>query len=457
MESRFGGGNGWRRGGALVALAAVVASGCVGATPTGSPSLSPGASPTATVSGPASAAPSPTGTISAVDLSIVPLAPSGPWKSIRWMAVPTTPLLAQATAEPDTSSVFHSAPAFNVAGWSGGFVSFTINNVSTQVQNEEETTTATSYSSDGVHWHAGNVVSQKTSGIDGIRGIFEGPAGLLAAEDSGACGDSWVEGLLTSKDGVTWQAVDTRKAFGNAVIWNVSGGSKGFVATDTTGTKAWTSRDGRTWQPVNLGTSVFARSRIDDGSAVSAGYVLGGSTQVTGARHCGATTVDPSAKPTPTPPLRMPAVWWSADGTSWVKAQLPGAKAAFLVQMSLCRLDDHTLMAVDLDAQPTKASAGWVSSDGRTWKTLAQSAGIDPYNYMTDGRHGIQLRQLDPSANDAYAGGRSLWSWTGSGLVAIVESGNKPPYDWQTEMAVGPTGLVVIDAGQLWLGLPSSN
>ena len=81
-----------------------------------------------------------------------------------------------------------------------------------------------------------------------------------------------MEGLLTSVDGVTWQAVDMKKEFGKAVVWNVSGGSTGFVATDTTGQAVWTSRDGQSWRPVKLDSPAFARSRIDDGTG--AGGIL---------------------------------------------------------------------------------------------------------------------------------------------------------------------------------------
>ena len=453
----------WRRCGAFVAATVLVAAGCVGARATGSPSLSPsiesGASLTETPPASATASPtaSPTDAVPVVDLSSVPLAPSGQWKSIKWVHVPAAPLLAAASGNPDASGIFSDTSNLKVAGWSRGYVGLSMETTTTQLGGDGTTTARAAYSTDGVHWHAGSVLQQhpSTDWMD-VRGVYEGPVGLLAVEESGACGDSWVEGLLTSRDGITWQAVDTGKAFGKAVIENVSGGSQGFVATDTNGTKAWTSRDGRTWQPVNLRSSAFALSRIDDGTALSAGYVLAGSTQVTGARSCGATMADPSAKPAPTPPLRLPGVWWSADGTSWVKAQLPGVKAAFPVQMSLCRLDDHTVIAFDMYNQTTSTWAGWVSSDGRTWKTLAQSAGIDPYNYVTDGRHGIELRLLDPSAGDVYAAGRSLLTWTGGTMVALGESGAKPPYDWQTETAVGPTGLLVIDAGQVWIGLPSA-
>jgi hypothetical protein len=359
------------------------------------------------------------------------------------------------------SGAFSDATNAKVAGWSRGFVGLSLDTTSTELGGTGTTTTTTAYSSDGVHWHAGAVFQQhpSTDWMD-IRGVFEGPAGLLAVEESGACGDSWVEGLLTSGDGVTWQTVDMKKAFGNAVIWNVSGGSTGFVATDTIGQAVWTSRDGQSWQPVKLGSPAFARSRIDDGTAFSAGYVLAGSTEETGARSCGASIADPSAQPSPTPLLRVPAVWWSSNGDEWVKAELPGAKAAYPIQMWVRRLDDHTLVAF--------GEGAWVSNDGRTWKPLAQPLGLDvsgglTFNdhgdghFQTDGRHGIQLQALNGSTNDPYAGGMSLSTWTDGGLVTLAQSGHQPPYDSGTDWAVGATGVVVTDAGRLWIGLPSSD
>jgi hypothetical protein len=323
---------------------------------------------------------------------------------------------------------------------------------------ETQKTVTTTYSNDGVHWHAGPGVQQQTRDPLDIRGVYEGPDGLLAVEEAGACGDSWVEGLLASSDGVTWQAVDMGKAFGKAVIWNVSGGSTGFVATDTIGQAVWTSHDGQSWQPVKLDAPAFATSRIDDGTAFSAGYVLVGSTENTGARSC-------SAPPSQTPPLRVPTVWWSSDGAAWVKAQLPGAKAEYTIKMSVQRLDDRTLAAFDYY---DNAEHAWVSEDGRTWKPLAQPVTLDQFisNYfycqgegcfMTDGRHGIQLQGLNATVDKPFGDGMTLLTWTDSGLVTLTQSGDQPPYDFGTDWTVGPTGVVVTDAGQLWIGLPSSN
>lgn len=474
MKSVFFRSRRWHGCAALAALAALVAAGCVGVTASGSPSLLPAASPTATASASASssatAATSPsatlTSTFAATDpLPAVPLAPTGAWKSIRWVSVPATPLLAEPSVEPDASGVFHAFPSFKVAGWSRGFLGFSVQNVMSEAADKVTTTTTTTYSTDGVHWHAGTVLRQQQTNDDlDIRGVFEGPVGLLAVEESGACGDTWVGGLLTSRDGVTWQAVDMGKAFGRAVIWDVSGGSAGFVATDTVGQAVWTSRDGQSWQPVRLDSPAFARSRIDDGTAFSAGYVLAGTTEETGARSCGVSLPDPSAKPSPTPPLRVPAVWWSSDGANWVKAELPGAKAAYPIQMWVWRLDDYTLVTIDYYGGA--GGTAWVSNDGRTWKPT-QPTTLDPVDsftfiaqgggFRTDGQHGIGLQALNGSIEDPFAGGMSLLTWTDGGQVTLAQSGDQPPYDWQTEWAVGPTGVLVTDAGRLWIGLPSSN
>jgi hypothetical protein len=144
-------------------------------------------------------------TPAANDLTTVPLAPSGAWKSIRWVSVPTTtPFIDVApsstqTPELDASPLITDVTSFMVAGWSRGFVGFALHTTSS-TWSAGNTTTTTSYSSDGVHWHAGVVLQQHPSMADlDTRGVFEGPAGLLAVEESGACGDTWVEGLLTSR------------------------------------------------------------------------------------------------------------------------------------------------------------------------------------------------------------------------------------------------------------------
>jgi hypothetical protein len=343
---------------------------------------------------------------------------------------------------------------FKVAGWSRGYVGFSVQ-VLQLPDWAGDATIATTYSSDGVHWHEGTVLQHRMSNDNlDIRGVFEGPSGLLAVGESGACGDAWIEALWTSRDGIAWQSVDTKKAFGNATIENVSGGSRGFVAVDSTGRAAWTSRDGQSWQPVRLGVPAFARSRIDDGTAFSGGYVLAGSTEVTGARGCGAITVDPSVSPSPAPPLRLPAIWWSPDGGTWTKAELPGGTPAYWVQMSICRANDRTLIAFEsYNSDQNSGNALWISNDGRTWR-FAGPSGFYPSEILTDGQHGVLIEVHDPV--DSSPGSTAISMLTDDGgLVAPAQEGDRPPYAWNEQWAVGPTGILVTDGSQLWIGLPS--
>jgi hypothetical protein len=101
-------------------------------------------------------------------------------------------------------------------------------------------------------------------------------------------------------------------------------------------------------------------------------------------------------------------------------------------------------------------------------KSLAQPTNLDQFsglmfnaqgdgNFLTDGLHGIQLSGLRGTIGDPFGYGMSLLTWSDGGLVTLAQSGDQPPYDFGTNLAGGPTGVVVTDARQLWIGLPSSN
>jgi hypothetical protein len=423
-------------------------------------SASPGATPTATLTATSAAT---------YDLSNAPQAPTGDWKSIHWVRVPATPAAALPSPDPG-ASVQPTDANFKVAGWSRGFVGFSVQVVAKTNSDgmwdggPTVATISTTYSKDGVQWHDGTVMQQQIS-IDnlGVSGVFQGPSGLLAVGESGACGDSWIEALWTSGDGVSWHKVDTKKAFGNATIEAVSGGSSGFVATDSTGHMVWTSRDGQSWRPVNLGTPVFASSRIDDGTAFSGGFVLAGSTVAVGARSCAVIIPNPSASPTPAPPMRSPAVWWSADGGTWTKAELPGGTSAYSIQMSICRANDHTLVAFEsYNSDQNFGSGVWISSDGRTWSSLAWPSGLFPSEILTDGLHGVLVIDLRDPTGPAPSAEPSISMVTDDGgPVALAQEGDQPPYASNEQWAVGPTGILWTagdpwsDSIQLWMGLPS--
>jgi len=474
MASMFARSRGRRTGAVLAAVMTFAIASCVGARSSASPPHSPGPSttgsqlrqPSATpTTGPTSPASPSLSPATSYDLSNVPMAPTGEWKSIHWVAVSARPVAAPQS----TDAAADDQPAwgqFKVAGWSRGFVGFWVQ-VLAKPDWTGDATIATTYSDDGVHWHDGQVLRQRISNDNlEISGVFEGPSGLLAVGLTGACADGWIEALWTSRDGATWQTVDTKKAFGNARIEDVSGGSSGFVATGETGRAVWTSRDGQSWRSTMLDTPAFARSRIDGGTAFSGGYVLVGSTEDVGARSCDVIIASGSAPPTPTPPLRSPAVWWSADGASWTKTQLPGATSAYSVDMYVSRAGDRTLIAWEDYNGPGSGSTLWVTNDGRNWEPLSQNSSLRTYGLLTDGRHTIQVDLPTSDANPSQSSEASISVVTGDGGLALVaQSGDRPPtsrpvdlpqgYGWQEEWAVGPTGILVTDGNQLWIGLPS--
>lgn len=454
----FGNLRGWRRSAATAAVLLFAGAGCVAARPSAAPLVSPGgqAETAAPFAGTSAVPTMPTASPAPVyDLSNVPPAPAQ-WQGIHWVQVPATPLTAMPSPDPG-ASVQTIDTEFNIAGWSRGFVGFSLQSV-TPWNGQAVATVATTYSSDGVHWHDGTVLRQPIS-IDNLQviGLFEGPSGLLAVGASGACGDSWIEALWTSPDGISWRKVDTGKAFGQSVIENVSGGSSGFVATASDGSAVWTSSDGQGWQPVGLDLPAFARSRIDGGTAFSGGYALAGSTEDTGAQSCGAYTLDPSAPPTPVPPMRSPVVWWSPDGATWTMAELPGATPAYYVRMEICRANDHELVAYEsYNGAAGSGSTVWISNDGRTWKVPAAS-GLNPH-LLTDGRHGIVVNDSqNPGVAEAPSSNVSFSLVTDDGgLVSLAQDGNRPPYYFQEQWAVGPTGILWTDGIRLWIGLPSA-
>ena len=155
------------------------------------------------------------------------------------------------------------------------------------------------------------------------------------------------------------------------------------------------------------------------------------------------------------PPMRSAAVWWSADGATWAKAQLPGATSAYKVTMEICRANDRTLIA--FESYRSDASSGstvWTSNDGRTWKSPAVPTGLP--GVLTDGQHGVVvLDPRDPNLGSP-SDDTSISIVTDDGELAVLaQEGDRPQYNWKEQWAVGPTGVLWTDGTQLWIGLPS--
>jgi hypothetical protein len=455
--SQLARGFGRRTCAALVVVTVMSVAGCVQAGSSGSPSAPPSSASSASRTAIQTASPT-ASSAGTVDLNNVPAAPSGTWTGVQWVALPAgTPFKADPAA-PDAM--------FQVFGWSRGYVGFAVSPNQTSADQGNGApyvapTVVPSYSADGVHWHAGqklNVTAAGSSALQMIRAVLEGPAGLLAVGWSGACGSEYVDSLWTSSNGVAWQAVNARKAFGvdPSLITHISGGAAGYVAVSFKSRGAWTSKDGRTWHKVAFSADAFKEALVDDGTAFSGGFVLAGTT---GAADCTAVVSDGS---TPRPILRTAAAWWSADASSWTRIPLPGAVATPDAQFTwVSNLGDRAVLIVQ-DTPDGKRSA-WGSHDGRTWTSVDFPSGPYQWEIVSGGQHNLIV---EPAGSLDKAGPLTVRTLDDNfGLATVKQTGELPnilysnPGGYSYGMvAIGPTGVVVksSDGGQLWYGKPSA-
>ena len=448
----------------LTAVVALASAGCVGATasisaassaPKPSPTASPSEVPSATLT------PSPSVTPTAVvdPLPSVPQAPSATWTSINWTALPAAPEFGAQTPVEGSK--------FQVFGWSRGYVGFALTPgvpTAEQVANytNPSPTIVSSYSADGVHWHTGGKLDTSGAlGTEVIRTVIEGPAGLLAVGWFDACASESLDSLWTSTDGISWTPVNVSAAFGDQPmpIAHISGGAAGYVAVAYKSAAVWTSKDGRVWQRLALDAGSLKNSQINDGTAVSGGFILAG-TEGTG--DCGVVSSDRL----PAPVLRKAAVWWSADGSSWTHPSLPGVVAFANQDTWVANLDDQGVIVVDdtyvSETTPDSRSA-WASKDGRTWVSIKLPADINQAAVIAEGPHNLIVDNLG-SSESAPLNIRTIGSdfrlvpvsQTGTSVPNLVYQNWEGPYAYGM-VAVGPTGVVVANAdGPVWFGTPSA-
>ena len=302
-----------------------------------SPSIGPSAKPTATPAPSASAPPE------------IGLAPAGRWTSVRWIdAGRGFPQLATKPSE---------LYSMNVYGWSGGYVAFASDG-GQGTDPARPPTLVSSSSLDGLHWSAaGNIdVSGFPDQVD-IAQIVEGPSGLLAVGrfPADTCGGPpVVAGLWRSTDGTTWRAVPLPRNMVRGHVESIDGGSAGYIATgkqsDQKTAGIWLSQDGTTWRALANPKPSSGTLVVNGATSFAGGLVIAGA--VLGEDGCGG------------PGSIHPAVWWSADGSSWTRETLPQAATAGDASLSIHRLNDHEIVAV---SQTGDTPDAWVSADGKTW------------------------------------------------------------------------------------------
>ena len=426
---------------ASVALVAAVAGCSAVPAPVPSPTTSPTDSPAPSIATPGvSLAPTPAGTDTpnptdvpaATDTpapSNTPL-PTVAGKELRWSSVTVPAALAAASDSPFQNALF---------GWSRGYVAFHEN---------VDTGSAVPWASpDGRDWHKGRALD--VAGLAGggwVEEVVEGPAGLLAlgrapgcADDGSGCMPEPATALWTSADGLSWDRVDLKAAFGAATVADVSAGSKGYLAVGATADAVpqpgvWLSADGLAWQAAPLPPAAFQDAYLARATVLGSGYLIAGrigSLAGWGGGYFPSTT---------------PAVWWSADGSGWSLAPLPKVAAAAQAEAAIAVVAAGKLVAHvvrwDCACAPDGVTQAWSSSDGRAWKA---AGGTFPSTavVLSDGRQALQLVDAGGVLTMAISPDGFKWS-------QIAESGPGPADS--AAAAYGPEGMLVAGTdGSLWL------
>jgi len=430
--------------GLCVQLSAV---GCVAARPSDSPPVlvEPSAflpSPSKAPNGSAPAvAPSPVTTpppsASPTALPGVVAAPAGPWSRIQWL---------------DAGAVVPLGPSnVEVYGWSGGFVAVAASGGDDGTGTMTPTVVMTSGSDDGLRWSAPQSID--ASGLDGgveIVDVLQGPQGLLLVGDAyaGTCGGPpWVSALWTSGDGHAWHRIALPKDFTTSRVETVDGGSAGFIATglrsDGSTPGIWASQNGTAWRSLPLPRVSSGIVVVNGATSFAGGFVLAGA--VLGPDGCGGAT------------SLHPSLWWSADGARWTRDTIAGTSSADDASMSVRRISDHALVAVETTSKPPEVRA-WVSADGRTWMRVDGPPTTLQYAMLSNGRSAAIV--VDPESG---VGAPTITALDDHLRLTEIAQGGRGPVasedgvPWTT--AIGPTGIlaVSVDGRAAWLGVPAGS
>jgi hypothetical protein len=275
-------------------------------------------------------------------------------------------------------------------------------------------------SADGLHW----TLAQTDDPVpDASQGGI--PERLVAVGDSLLAIDHPFSGapkLWRTTDGVTWSPLDSptwRDALATNTLTSVAAGPNGVVVVGAEGSSCCTapqglpmiihSSDGLTWDRLDL-SAVFDKAFLWDVTAYAGGYVVVG--------RVGEADVVGGG-----PAVGVPAAWTSADGVTWVVAEVEGAEAPGAVLSTVIAGADG-LFATGRQTDTTELSgqgplSGWASTDGRSWQLLGE-LGTDlplatPYagDFAGDGAHMVMLGRESCKTHDLSAWtSRDGFSWT---------------------------------------------
>jgi hypothetical protein len=333
-----------------------------------------------------------------------------------------------------------------VRGWSGGFVAFEQSPGSDNDGNDLPVRIRASFSPDGLRWSTPTALETGFKGSIAIASVVDGPAGLLAlAYPYGdTCGGPpSVVAMWTSPDGRAWERVAMPPGFATSQIATISGGPAGYIAFGTRddGTAGiWTSAAGRAWRSRPLPTVSSGTLALDGAVAFGDGFVLAGS--VLGEEGCGGAAHIQGAS------------WFSDDGSSWTRINLPGSSvdrpAAYRILTLMGRL-----LIVEEPPTDSESLRTWMSTDGRSWTPVAKVAQDLLWGSISDGFHAV--RAITPEE------GIGAPRWIGydenGAAVSLRSDGDEPLLavdgpGW--DYAVGPTGVLATlsDGSASRLGMP---
>jgi hypothetical protein len=337
---------------AVVVIVAVVGSRVV--APTVGPGGSASASPSATVAQPSattppisvpSTEPSPTPGASPATFTTAGVASN--WQGFTWSTLPAeSPLLL-------------ADPGLRVIPWRGGYVA--CGTTGGAMAGFLWTST------DGLTWRwVTDIVAQRIQ-------VAVSPTGLVAIAGS-LDNPSLPNTVWTSTDGLAWHNAGTASGIGS--IDTIAGTSAGLVATGHTvvGTGKFAtsqfsvafSTDGLSWTPVTI-ASGLAWDYV--GPAVQSGngrfFLMGGYTGGTasGYRPVLASLTQPgrSGSGVLGSTIGTGGLWWSDDGRTWTSA----SKTAFVSQLDFAR--DGIEMIWSSRAIPGGTDLQFSSDGGKTW------------------------------------------------------------------------------------------
>jgi hypothetical protein len=429
---------------AAVTSVALVAVGCSSAA-TPAPSLaieaSPSAAATPVPSVPPSASPTPAATPhptptatpapSPTPVPVVGQAPAGSWSAIHWLQAGELPL---------------GPIEIGVYGWSGGYVAFEQSPGVNDNGDELPVTIRSSSSRDGITWTAPSTLESGLRGMIEIQTVVEGPSSLLALayHFGDTCGGPEpVAAMWSSSDGRAWRRLPMPKAFTTGSVETIAGGPAGYIAlgtkSDAGAPAIWTSRGGANWASRPLPTVSSGTLVIDGVASFADGFLVVGA--VLGEGGCGG------------PAHIHPAVWYSADATSWSRISLPGASTSANASLAVRRFGDR-LLAIQSTTDTAPARA-WTSTDGRTWTRVADVSPDIAYVPQFDDLHAVNVIEPDSGTGPATVIGVAANGTTRT----LTQDGDLPTESEEgptTLYALGPTGLLayVADGTGSWLGIP---